>query len=197
MEKNDVVYNRDIGHVPEITPQMIQTTFNALEATGMVLYSEDGAYIPTESGWKLLTRSKNPKEEINAFGHKNVLSSHTTTFEITKAAELTKEGDCIIAVKADKACSDLSKDFRNALKEAKRVEITIEAGGVTDSVVAYGSPALRLEHEEDIVVRKSDYIDNRTLAILADKSASELKQDLVEELRKPNTKVKITLEIKG
>jgi len=194
--KSETLQSR-IGHAPEITPAMIQTAFRVLEASGMVIYGEEGAYIPTESGWKLLVRSKPVKEEINAFGHKNIAASHTTTFEITKAAELEKEGDCIIAVKADKACADLNKELRNALKEAKRVEITIEAEGVSDVVMAYGSPALRMRHVEDIVVRKSDYIDDRTLAILADKSASELKQELVEELRKPNTKVKIILEIKS
>jgi len=194
--KSETLQSR-IGHAPEITPAMIQTAFRALEASGMVIYGEEGAYIPTESGWKLLVRSKPVKEEINAFGHKNIAASHTTTFEITKAAELEKEGDCIIAVKADKACADLNKELRNALKEAKRVEITIEAEGVSDVVMAYGSPALRMRHVEDIVVRKSDYIDDRTLAILADKSANELKQELVEKLRNPNTKVKITLEIKS
>lgn len=195
--KNEITRDREVVPDPHITPEMIHTTFRALESKGMVIYGEDGVYIPTESGWKLLMRSKYPKEEITAYGHKNVLASHTTTFEITKAAELRKEGDCIIAVGADKACADISKDFRDALKEARKIEITIGAGGVSDVVIAYGSPALRIKHPEDIVVRKSDYIDERTLAILADKSASELKQELVEELRKPNTKVKITLEIKN
>jgi len=195
--KNEIVRDREVVPDPHITPEMIHTTFRALESKGMIFYGEDGVYVPTESGWKLLMRSKCSKEIINAFGHKNILATHTTTFEITKATELSKDGDCIIAVKADKACSDISKDFRDALKEARRVEITIEAGGVSDVVTAYGSPALRIKHPEDIVVRKSDYIDERTLAILADKSASELKQELVEELRKPNTKVKIILEIKS
>jgi hypothetical protein len=194
--KNDVVCNREIEPIPEITPQMIQNTFKALETSGMIIYGKEGVYIPTESGWKLLMRSKVLKEEINASGHKNILASHTTTFEITKAEELNKEGDCIIAVKADKACIDIKEEFRNALKEGKLVEITIEADGISDTVIAYGSPALIIKNREDIVIRKSDYIDSRTLAILANKSANELKQDLVERLRNPETKVKITLEIK-
>jgi len=197
VNKDETIHDREIEPTPRITPEMIQTTFKALDARGMVFYGKEGAYIPTESGWKLLASTKSKKEEINAYGHKNITASHTTTFEITKASELKKEADCIIAVKADKACADLGKDFRDALKEAKRVEITIEAGGITDIVTAYGSPALRMTHEEDIVVRKSDYIDNRTLAILANKSANELKQELVEKLRYSDTKVKITLEIKG
>ncbi len=175
---------------------MIQTTLRALETRGMVYYTDSGVYVPTEKGWKLLLTIKPVKEEIIAYGHPNITATHTTTFEITKHTDLTEDGDCIICVGANKACKDLSKEFKNTLKEAKKVEIIIEAEGVSDRVVAYGSPALKLTHPEDIVVRKSDFIDRRTLAILADKSANELKQDLVEKLRNPKIQVKITLEIK-
>jgi hypothetical protein len=137
---------------------------------------------------------KTIKEEILAHGHPNITSEHTTTFEITKAVEMEKKADCIIAVHADKACVNLSEDLKNALKHSKNVKITIEADGATDSMIACGSPALKLTHTEDIVVRKSDFIDGRTLAILADKAANELKRELVEKLRDENTEVKITIE---
>ena len=183
--------------MPEITPDMIQTTLKVLDAKGMVQYTEGGYYVPTEKGWKLLMETKPAKEEIIAYGHPNITATHTTTFEITKAKEMKKDADCIIAVKADKACKDLSKEMRDGLKAGRKIEILIEAEGATDTVIAYGSPALKLTHVEDIVIRKSDFIDSRTLAILADKSASELDQDLVEKLRDPKTEVKITLEIKS
>lgn len=182
---------------PQITPEMVETAIKSLESEGLIHYMSGGAYIPTEAGWKLLMKVGPVKEEIVAYGHPNITATHTTTFEITKAEKITKDADCIIAVKANKACKDLKKEFKNALKEAKKVEITIEAEGVKDKITAYGSPALKLTHPEDIVVRKSDFIDNRTLAILADKAANELKQDLVEKLRNPEIKVKITLEIKA
>lgn len=186
----------EVEPTPEITPDMIRTTLRALETKGMVYYKDTGVYVPTEKGWKLLLTIKPVKEEITAYGHPNITATHTTTFEITKHSDLTKDGDCIIGVRANKACKDLSKDFKLAIKEAKKVEITIEAEGVVDKITAYGSPALKLTHPEDIVVRKSDFIDNRTLAILADKSANELKQELVEKLRNLEMKIKITLEIK-
>jgi hypothetical protein len=181
---------------PEITPQMIRETFKALDEKGMIYYTKEGAFVPTESGWKKIVSTKNFKEEIIAYGHSNVSATHTTTLEITKDSELGKEGSCIIGVRADKACADLSKDFKNALKEARKIEITLEAEGVVDKIVAYGSPALKLTHPEDIVIRTSDFIDSRTLAILSDKSANEIKQDLIEVMRKPETKLKITLEVK-
>ncbi|MBS3055421.1 MAG: DUF371 domain-containing protein [Candidatus Aenigmarchaeota archaeon] len=181
---------------PEITPQMIREMFKVLDEKGMIYYTTEGAYVPTESGWKKLVSTKNVKEEIVAYGHPNITATHTTTFEITKSPELGKEGSCVIAVRANKACADLSDEFRNALKEARKLEITLEAGGVEDKIVAYGSPALRLSHPEDIVIRTSDFIDGRTLAILSSKSANEISQDLIEQLRKPETKLKITLELK-
>jgi hypothetical protein len=193
----DATKNQEIAPdiMPEITPDMVQTTFMALESKGMVQYVDGGYYVPTESGWKLLMEAKPVKEEIIAYGHPNITGNHTTTFEFTKAAEISKEADCIIGVKANKGCKDLSKDMKDALKMGKRVEITIEADGIAEKVEAMGSPALKLTHPDDIVVRKSDFIDGRTLAILSDKAANELSQNLIEKLRDPKTEIRITLEI--
>ena len=181
---------------PEITPEMIQTTLRALESKGMVHYMSGGAYVPTEGGWKLLTEVKAVKEEITAYGHPKITARSLNYLVFTKNFEIRKDADAVVAVKASKSCRDLKKEIKDALKEAKKVEIIIEAGGVSDVVTTYGSPALKLTHPEDIVIRKGDFIDDRTLAILADKAANELKQELIEKLRNENTKVKITLEIK-
>ncbi len=182
--------------MPEITPEMIKATLKTLEAKGLVYYTEKGAYIPTESGWKLLMEIKPVKEEIIAYGHPNITATHKTTFELTKEEKLGKKGDCIIGVKANKACKDLSKEFKDALKEGKKVEIKIEVDGIEDKIIAFGSPALKLTDEKSIVVRKSDFIDRRTLAILSDKAAFDIKREIVERMKDPNTKMKITLEIK-
>lgn len=179
---------------PEITPEMVQATFRALESEGMVQYMAGGVYIPTEKGWQLLMKTKPVEEVIIAYGHPNITATHATTLEITKTSEMREDGDCIIAVKANKGCKDLSEEMKDALKDGKKVEITIEVGGLEDSIVAYGSPALKLTHPEDMVIRKSDFIDDRTLVILADKSASEIKRELVEILKDPKTEVKISLE---
>jgi len=183
--------------MPEITPEMLQTTLKALEAKGMVYYTEKGAYIPTESGWKLLMEIKPVKEEIIAYGHPNITANHKTTFEITKEENLGKEGDCIIGVKANKACKDLSEEFKNGLKEGKKVEIKIEVEGISDKIIAFGSPALKLSDEKSIVIRKSDFIDKRTLAILADKAACDIKREIIEKMKNPQTKMRILLEIKA
>lgn len=132
-------------------------------------------------------------EAITAHGHENVLSTNRTTFEITREEHLTKRGDCIIAVEADKAAADLNSRFRKAAQnEQARITIIVEAGDKVETVNAWGSPKLSFTHPADLVVRKSDYTCGRTLAIRADKGAKDLSRRLVEKLRDPNQRVKIT-----
>jgi len=137
------------------------------------------------------------REVIFARGHENVLATHKTTFEITKESLLSEKGDCIIAVSADKALADLSSKFKDWLKrENAKVSILIEADDVKEVVSAFGSPKLILSHPTDMVVRKSSYVCDRTLAVKADKAACDLSRKLVEKLRNPRQKVKITLTVK-
>jgi hypothetical protein len=136
-------------------------------------------------------------EVVFACGHKNILATHKTTFEITKENALSKKGDCIIAVSASKSLKNLSCEFKeNLRKENAKLTILIEAGEVSEVLTASGSPHLILTHSTNMVVRKSDYICNRTLAVKADKAADDLSRKLVEKLRDPKQKVKIILTVK-
>jgi len=135
-------------------------------------------------------------EIILAHGHKHIQSTHKTTFEITKEEWLTKRGDCIIAVGADKGVMDLSKGFKEALRNSyARVTITIEAGGIREVVTAFGDPNLTCTHPNDLVVRKSNYVCSRTVAVRADKAAKDLSRQLVENLRNPHQIIKIILTV--
>jgi hypothetical protein len=134
------------------------------------------------------------REVIFGCGHKNIQATHKTTLEFTKDEHLSKKGDCIVAVAADKALADLSAEFKeNLRKPHAKLVILIEAGGIIEQVNAHGSPRLILTHPTDMVVRKSDYVCNRTLAVHADKAAQDLSKALVEKLKNPQQKVKITL----
>ena len=136
------------------------------------------------------------KEVISAQGHENILATHKTTLEFTKDTHLSKKGNCIIAVAADKTLADLSAKFKeNLLKPHAKLTVLIEAGGITEQVEAQGSPKLILTHPTDAVIRKSDYVCNRTLAVHADKAAKDLARDLVEKLKNPKQKVTITLVV--
>ena len=136
-------------------------------------------------------------EIILARGNENIQATHCSTLEITKEAKLSKRGDCIIAVSSNKALADLSFRFSDNLRaEKSRITLIIEAGNTSEVVNAFGSSKLVLTHPTDIVVRKSDYICSRTLAIHADKAACDLSRKLVENLKNPKQKVKITLIVK-
>ena len=141
-------------------------------------------------------RTSEVREVVFGYGHENIQATHKTTLEFTKDPHLTKKGDCIVTVAADKALADLSAEFKeNLRKRHAKLSVLIEVDGVTEQVNAYGSPRLSLTHLTDMVIRKSDYVCNRTLAIHADKAAQDLPREFVEKLKNPKQKVKITLEV--
>ena len=136
------------------------------------------------------------REVIFGYGHENMRATHKTTLEFTKDPYLSKKGDCIVTVAADKALADLTAEFKkNLRKPHAKITITIEADEVIEQVTAYGSPQLILTHGTDVVIRKSDYVCSRTLAVHADKAACDLSRDLVEKLKNPKQKAKITLAV--
>ena len=133
---------------------------------------------------------------IFARGHENIQATHKTTFEITKEPTLTKRGDCVIAVEATKGAADLPLEFKEtARKRGAQITITIEAGELKEVIRARGNPRLMFTHPTDLVVRKSNYVCGRTLAIMADKAASDLSRKLIEKIRDSNQKIRITLAV--
>jgi hypothetical protein len=135
-------------------------------------------------------------ETIVAYGHENIRATHKTTLEITKETDLSKKGDCIIAVAANKGLADLSRRFKEALcKEDAKLTIQIRIGRDVEAVKASGSPHLTLVHPTDFVVRKSNYVCGRTLAIQTDKAACGISRELVGKLQNPKQKVTIILSV--
>jgi len=141
------------------------------------------------------------KQVIIAFfahGHENIQATHETTFEVTKETTITKRGDCIIAVEATKGVADLPLEFKEAArKKGAQITITIEAGELKEIVRAKGSPRLLFTHPTDLVVRKTDYVCGRTLAIRAGKAASDLSRKLVEKIRGSSQRIRITLAVES
>ena len=138
------------------------------------------------------------REVIWAFGHTNVLSTHKTTFEVTKDSTLSKQGNCIIAVKATKSAADLDTDFKKLLKkEGIKLNVFMETNCLKEVIKASGSSRLTFTNTKDIVIRKSNFVCARTVAIKANKAACEFSRDFVNELKNPNQKVKITLELES
>ncbi len=130
-------------------------------------------------------------EVIHAFGHPNIRASHPTTIMITKERQVTQRGDCIVAVDADKSVADLSAEFKNALRQPNaKLTIELEVDGLKGEINAFGSPELTLN---DLVIRKSEFTSDRTLAVKADKSSGDLSKAVVEKLKNPKQQVTLTL----
>jgi hypothetical protein len=142
--------------------------------------------------------SKQTTDAFWAIGHSNIQAIHPTTLMFTKDIHVSKNGDCIVAMAADKSVADLSAQFKGELRKPNaKVTIIIEAGDFIEEIKALGSPKLCLCHPTDIVIRKSDYICSRTLAICADKASIDLSRELVEKLQDPKQKVLITLRVES
>ncbi|HLI45851.1 MAG TPA: DUF371 domain-containing protein [Geobacterales bacterium] len=136
------------------------------------------------------------KEEFKAYGHRLISALHPTTFEITKESHLTKRGDCIIAIKSEKACLDLDLELKKLIRnEGSRIRIILCCEGYIEEIEASGSPYLLLTNPVSIVVRKSKYIDDRTLAILSNKAARDLDRKFVKEISKDEAVIEITIEV--
>ena len=137
-------------------------------------------------------------EVIHAYGHQNIRASHPTTIMFTKERHVTKNGDCVVAVDADKAVADLSVEFKNALRQPNaKLTIELEVDGLKGQINAYGSPELTLNHPNDLVIRKSEFISDRTLAVKADKSSCNLSKAVVEKLKTPKQQVTLTLIVEA
>ncbi len=121
---------------------------------------------------------------VRAWGHPLVRASHRTTFEITTEDRLTPRGDCIIAIRADKSAHALAPSFKSlASKDDTRIVIALRCGGATELVRAWGSASLTFEDRKSIVVRRSSYVDARTVAVKSDKAAAHLNRELVGNLQ--------------
>lgn len=120
---------------------------------------------------------------IRARGHGNVRAMHETTLEISRENFLTPRGDCIIAISADKGLADLDEGIKKHLKSGDKITIEISCGDMKEKVIGYGDPRLTFKSKKSIIIRKSDFVCDRTLCIRADKSAADLNRELVKKIR--------------
>ena len=134
--------------------------------------------------------------EIKFSGHKNIRSNHTKTIEITKDSELTTKGDCIIGVNASESCSNLPMPLKKKLQNPKsNVQFLIKVGQHEFMVKGKGHKDLTLMHPEDIVIRKSDFVCPRTLAVKCDKASNLLPREMVTLLQDPTSQGTFTIII--
>ena len=135
-------------------------------------------------------------ETFLARGHRNILALHETTVMTTREAHLSRRGDCVAAVSAEKGLSDLSPEIKEAARQPEAViTLTLQVGGEAFNVRGMGHPSLTYTDHNDMVARKSGYICGRTLMIHSDKAACNMPRTIVEKLRDQNALVEIIVTI--
>ena len=136
------------------------------------------------------------KIEIPFQGHKNILSLHQKTLEITKDDELTSNGDCIVGVSANISCVDLPEKMKKKIRSPKtRISFSIRVGNKKFIIKGNGSKKLSLKHTKDIVLRKSAFTCSRTIAINCDNASSDIPRDFVKILQNPKTHGNMIIEV--
>ena len=142
------------------------------------------------------------KYSFNCYGHENITANHKTTLEFTKENDLSIKGDCIVGVRANFSLP-LLKKFVKSLKNNK-ITITIitiknsnnkNNNRIIEKINAKINP--KFKSNKEFVIRKTDFVSERTFAILANKAAFELNRDLFEFLKEKKDKIKVIIESKG
>lgn len=135
------------------------------------------------------------KETVSFRGHPMVRSLHPTTIEVTTDDHLTARGDCIIGVGAAKGCAQLANSMKVKLRtRGGPVRVRIVVGEIEYVVNAEGDPGLELSNTRDIVIRKSSFLSDRTLAVHADSAAIDLPRPMVRMLTSPLTRGRLEIE---
>ena len=128
-------------------------------------------------------------DEITFYGHPNVLATHPRTIEITKDNYLTKEGDCIVGINANKACNDINQKLRSLITQDNiPIQFKIIVGTLSFEIKGFGNSQLTLSNPHDIVIRTSNYISTRTVSINCNKAAIHIPRDIIMLLQDSNIK---------
>ena len=137
--------------------------------------------------------------KFTACGHPNILATHKTTLEFTKDNEMSLRGDCIVGVKAD---FDL-KELENFMEKSKNKKIAITIETLTqnkkyktnqETIKAEINPCF--DSYKEIVIRKTNFVSEKTFAMKADKVAFDLNRELIRFLQKRENKIMIVIDNK-
>lgn len=142
----------------------------------------------------IVQRKTEAEDSFTAWGHPNITSNHKTTIMVTTDKHLSKDGDCILAVRAEKGLADLLPDLKEIIRnEEAEVSFVMETGGHRLVVRGRGHPGLTLTNPSDMVIRKSSFICDRTLMIKADIAALDIPPEFVRLLKGSNREVHVTI----
>ena len=134
--------------------------------------------------------------EIPFSGHVNIRSLHKNTIEITKESTLTPSGDCIIGINAKCGCNDIPEKIKEKLRTPNsKVIFSIIVNDFIFKINGTGHQDLICSDPNDIVLRKSDFVCPRTLAINCNKASDSIPRELVQMLQDPKTNGIFSIEV--
>jgi uncharacterized protein len=132
-------------------------------------------------------------DTIHFEGHTNILGTHYNTIEVTRASEITKRADCVIGVRANKACSDLNSELRSHILQGGDLMITVKVADSIFSFTGKGLPQLPLTNAEEIVLRRSDFVSDRTAAISCSAAARDIPRAVIRSLQEKGSTGTLTI----
>ena len=134
--------------------------------------------------------------QIKFSGHKNIRSLHPKTIEITKDSHLTPRGDCIIGVNATCGCKDIPSRLKKKLKDPNStIKFSIDVNDYSFKFSGKGHKNLLLTHSADIVIRKSNFVCPRTLAVNCNKASDSIPRKIIQLLQDPKAKGVLTIDV--
>ncbi len=139
--------------------------------------------------------SASGSETVRGRGHEHVTAEHASTLEVTSDDWLTPAGDCIVAVEADRVPADFKDAFVTACREpTATITATFVAGDHKQTVTGHGHPDLTFESDRSMVLRTSEYVDDRTVMVGADTAAEGIDRALVRALAS-GAELRVTFEV--
>ena len=134
------------------------------------------------------------KYHFNAYGHPNILGNHKTTLEFTKEKEMSLKGDCIIGVDADFDLEKIKEFMKNPI--SKKIKITIKTISKSKKIqeIIFAELNQNFNDEKELVIRKTNFLSERTFAIKANKAAFGLNKDLIGFLKDNSSKISVVIE---
>lgn len=128
------------------------------------------------------------EETIEFRGHPNIRGSHRNTIEVTKEPEISVRADCIIGVKASASCNDLSQEMKDHIRSGGSLVFEVKVASETFTFSGRGIKGSTLASRDELVLRRSEFQSDRTVAGRCDAAAIDIPRTIVAELRNPSTR---------
>ncbi len=134
--------------------------------------------------------------QIKFSGHKNIRSLHPKTIESKKNTHLTPRGECIEGVTATSGCKDIPSTLKKKLKDPNStIKFSIVVNDYSFKFSGKGHKNLILTHSDYIVIRKSNFVCPRTLAVSCNKASDSIPRKIIKLLQDPKAKGVLTIVV--